>query len=154
MADQERKGYGSNGSIEQVLGSVTEPFRTCSLNSQGSSAISAPDGSIVYPLLQIPRQGSMACFVLQPGQISKAVTHRTVSEIWYVISGEGRTWRKALNQEEIVALTAGVCITVPLGTHFQFRSDDSAINIVAVTMPPWPGDNEAVEVQGYWNPVI
>ena len=130
---------------------ITEPFRTCYLKAPDGSVVYAPDGSIVRPLLAIPRQGGMAHFELLPGQISKAITHRTVSEIWYVISGEGRMWRKARNQEETVILTAGVCLTIPLGTHFQFRSDNSALNIVAATMPPWPGDSEAVEVEGHWN---
>jgi len=36
---------------------------------------------------------SMAQFQLRPGQTSTAVTHRTVEEIWYVLSGRGQMWR-------------------------------------------------------------
>lgn len=133
---------------------ATAPFQTCSLKAPDGSVVYAPDGSIVRPLLAIPCQGGMAHFELLPGHISKAITHRTVSEIWYVISGEGRMWRKARHQEETVTLTAGVCLTIPLGTQFQFRSDNSALNIVAVTMPPWPGDSEAVEVEGRWSSAL
>ena len=46
---------------------------------------------------------------------------------------------------------AGVCVTIPLGTHFQFRSlGDEPLAALAVTMPPWPGDDEAVVVTGQW----
>jgi mannose-6-phosphate isomerase-like protein (cupin superfamily) len=44
-----------------------------------------------------------------------------------------------------------VCVTIPLGTHFQFRSlGNEPLAAVAVTMPPWPGDGEAYEVAGPW----
>src|SRR5580698_2554867 len=37
------------------------------------------------------------------------------------------------------------------GTHFQFRASDGApLTVVGVTMPPWPGDDEAYEVPGTW----
>ncbi|HEY8002900.1 MAG TPA: hypothetical protein VIE16_01665, partial [Phenylobacterium sp.] len=48
----------------------------------------APDGSEVRLLLGLPR-GGMAHFQLEPGQVSKAVTHRTIEEIWYFLSGHG-----------------------------------------------------------------
>jgi mannose-6-phosphate isomerase-like protein (cupin superfamily) len=40
---------------------------------------------------------------------------------------------------------------LPVGTRFQFRAEpDSSLHIVGVTMPPWPGDDEAVVVEGRW----
>src|SRR5215475_14201560 len=81
----------------------------------------APDGSDVRLLLRLAG-GSMAHFELPPGQTSTAVTHRTVEEIWFFLSGRGEMWRKQEGQEEIVPLESGVCLTIPLGTHFQFRS--------------------------------
>ena len=40
-----------------------------------------------------------------------------------------------------------MCLTIPLGTHFQFRSlGPGPLAAVAVTMPPWPGPDEAVPV--------
>jgi mannose-6-phosphate isomerase-like protein (cupin superfamily) len=46
---------------------------------------------------------------------------------------------------------SGVCLTIPLGTHFQFRATGSApLAALGVTMPPWPGEGEAVPVQGRW----
>lgn len=93
----------------------------------------------------------MAHFELAAGKTSKAVTHRTVEEIWYVISGRGEMWRKQGKHEETVALVPGACLTIPLGTHFQFRaSATEAVSVVAVTMPPWPGEGEAVAVAGPW----
>lgn len=93
----------------------------------------------------------MAHFELGPGQTSKAVAHRTVEEIWYFLSGRGEMWRKQGDREEVVPVEAGVCLTIPLGTHFQFRSlGSSSLAAIGVTMPPWPGDGEAYEVAGKW----
>jgi mannose-6-phosphate isomerase-like protein (cupin superfamily) len=60
-------------------------------------------------------------------------------------------WRRQGDREEIVRLEPGVCLTIPLGTHFQFRSlGPGPLAAVAVTMPPWPGAGEAVLVPGPW----
>jgi len=110
----------------------------------------APDGSDVRVLARTER-GSMAHFVLAPGRASAAIRHRTVDEIWFVLSGRGEIWRKQGNREDIVALEPGVSVTIPVGTHFQFRaSGDTALEAIGVTMPPWPGDTEAVPVPGKW----
>jgi mannose-6-phosphate isomerase-like protein (cupin superfamily) len=112
----------------------------------------APDGSDVRVLLGLAR-GGMAHFVLAPGQVSTAVTHRTVEEIWYVLSGRGEMWRRQGDREDVVVMAPGVCLTIPLGTHFQFRSlGTEELAAVAVTMPPWPGDGEALVVAGKWQP--
>lgn len=112
----------------------------------------APDGSEVRMLLQLDG-GSMAHFQLAPGVTSAAVAHRTVEEIWYVLSGAGEMWRKQGNREEIVSLEPGVCVTIPTGTAFQFRaSHDQPLRVVGVTMPPWPGADEAYPVVGKWQP--
>ena len=51
----------------------------------------------------------------------------------------------------VVAVGPGVCATIPLGTRFQFRaSAEAPLAFVAVTMPPWPGEDEAVVVAGRW----
>ncbi len=80
----------------------------------------APDGSEVRVLLSLGR-GGMAHFRLAAGQVSHAVRHRTVEEIWYVLSGAGEMWRSDGVVEEIVGLTCGTCLTIPVGTAFQFR---------------------------------
>jgi mannose-6-phosphate isomerase-like protein (cupin superfamily) len=60
-------------------------------------------------------------------------------------------WRRQDGREEIVELAPGLCLTIPLGTQFQFRAaDDEAVSAVAITMPPWPGMDEAVAVPGAW----
>jgi len=110
----------------------------------------APDGSDVRVLARTER-GSMAHFELAPGRASAAIRHRTVDEIWFVLSGRGEIWRKQGSREDIAALEPGVSVTIPVGTHFQFRaSGDTALEAIGVTMPPWPGDTEAVPVPGKW----
>jgi mannose-6-phosphate isomerase-like protein (cupin superfamily) len=114
----------------------------------------APDGSEVRLLLSLPR-GSMAHFRLPAGQTSKAVRHRSIEEIWYILSGQGEMWRSASGQEEIVPLSSGTCLTIPTGVSFQFRSAaDTALAAVAITMPPWPGDDEAEPVPGKWSSTV
>jgi mannose-6-phosphate isomerase-like protein (cupin superfamily) len=112
----------------------------------------APDGSDVRVLLGLPG-GGMAHFRLEAGAVAQAVAHRTVEEVWFVVAGRGQMWRRQGEREETVALEPGVCLTIPLGTHFQFRaSADEAVAAVAITMPPWPGDGEAYAVTGPWTP--
>ena len=114
----------------------------------------APDGSEVRILSQTGR-GSMAHFSLPPQAISRAVAHRTVEEVWYFVSGHGRMWRRLGDQDEITAVGPGTSITIPAGTHFQFRSDgDEPLAAVGVTMPPWPGEVEAYAVEGCWQPTV
>ena len=114
----------------------------------------APDGSDVRVLLQLAH-GGMAHFELAPGQTSKAVVHRTVEEIWYFLSGRGQMWRQHDGQAQVVDVCAGVCLTIPLGTRFQFRSlGDEPLAAIGVTMPPWPGDGEAIVVPGEWQPTV
>ena len=110
----------------------------------------APDGCEVRILAQTTR-GSMAHFTLGAGQVSRAVAHRTVEEVWYFLSGHGRMWRRRGEQQDTVEVTGGVAVSIPLGTHFQLRNDaDEPLAAVAVTMPPWPGDDEAYPVEGKW----
>ena len=114
----------------------------------------ATDGCEVRVLCSLPR-GGMALFTLAPGIVAKAVAHRTIEEIWVVIRGRGRMWRKSGAREEITELAPGVSISIPTGTHFQLRCDGGEpLEAVAVTMPPWPGDGEAYIVAGKWVPTV
>jgi mannose-6-phosphate isomerase-like protein (cupin superfamily) len=108
-----------------------------------------PTGSDVRVLLEVAGAG-MAHFELAPGRTSRAVRHRTVEEIWYFVAGRGEMWRRQDGVEELVVLEPGVCLTIPLGTEFQFRSlGGEPLAAIGVTMPPWPGEDEAELVEGY-----
>ena len=112
--------------------------------------ILAPDGSEVR-VLASGQRGSMAHFTLPAGQTSRAVAHRTVEEVWYIEAGQGLMWRKSADTETVTELWAGLSLTIPVGTHFQFRcSGNTALKAVAITMPPWPGVDEAYFVKGKW----
>ncbi len=112
--------------------------------------VTAPDGSEVRILVGLAR-GGLAHFRLHPDAVSVAVHHRSVEEIWYVLAGRGQMWRRSEEDEEIVDLAPGVALTIPVGTHFQFRAfSPDALDVIGVTMPPWPGDGEAVRSQGPW----
>ena len=111
----------------------------------------APDGADVRLLVTSPR-GSMAHFELAPGEVSEATMHKTVEELWFITAGKGEMWRKLGDVEEVVELQPGLSLSIPVGTNFQYRntSDEDPLEAVAVTMPPWPGDSEAMPVKGKW----
>lgn len=110
----------------------------------------APDGSEIRFLPQL-KGGSMVHCTLPPGGVSLAVTHRTVEELWYVLGGSGELWRRQDGIEEVTPLVPGTAHTIPLGAHFQFRNPGTEpLTFVIVTMPPWPGMDEAVRVPDHW----
>jgi mannose-6-phosphate isomerase-like protein (cupin superfamily) len=131
---------------------VVRPYETKTLGAAIDAT--APDGTAVRLLLSVTG-GSMAHFELPAGGVSHAVTHRTVEEIWFVVSGRGSIWRLQAGVESIVPLAPGTSLTIPLGTAFQFRADaDLALAFVAITMPPWPGMDEALAAHGPWTPTV
>jgi mannose-6-phosphate isomerase-like protein (cupin superfamily) len=108
----------------------------------------APDGSEIRQLVRVDR-GSMVHCTLRRGTTTRAVRHRTVDEVWYCLAGSGELWRGDSAHQEVVRLRAGVSVTIPCGTSFQFRAEQT-LELVIVTMPPWPGADEAVPVEGVW----
>jgi mannose-6-phosphate isomerase-like protein (cupin superfamily) len=128
-------------------GSVVVEFQTKRLQDEFEFA---PDGSEIRPLIELGG-GSFAHCTLQPQHTSFAVSHRRVGEIWYFIGGKGEVWRRQGGREEVVEVGAGVCLTIPQGTHFQFRNTGGEpLRFLIVTMPLWPGDQEAMGVVGRW----
>jgi mannose-6-phosphate isomerase-like protein (cupin superfamily) len=131
---------------------VSKPYETKTLGAGVDST--APDGTAVRLLLSLAG-GSMAHFELPAGAVSHAVTHRSVEEIWFVVSGTGSIWRRQGAVESTDPLGPGTALTIPLGAAFQFRADaGSALTFVAITMPPWPGMDEAAPAQGPWAPTV
>ena len=111
----------------------------------------APDGSRIRELVAVAG-GSMVHCTLPKGAVSMAVVHATVDEVWYFLSGEGQVWRRRAGGESLVDVEPGVALTIVCGTHFQFRSTgDEDLRLVIVTMPPWPGPDEARRVSDHWS---
>jgi mannose-6-phosphate isomerase-like protein (cupin superfamily) len=132
-----------------IMSAMEQPFATMTLPDEPD--VTAPDGSDVRVLLRLSR-GSMAHFELGAGRVSRAVAHHHAEELWYILNGRGEMWRRQANHSETVALRPGTCLSIPPGTHFQFRAAGGApLAAVGVTMPPWPGDDEAFEVAGPWD---
>lgn len=128
------------------------PFDTRRISSNPD--VIALDGSEVRVLCGLSR-GSLSVFTLPARTVARAVAHRTIEEVWYVIAGTGQMWRQLGDQEEVAAMAPGVSLGIPTGTHFQFRNDgDEALTIVAAVMPPWPGDQEVYEVRGKWTATV
>jgi mannose-6-phosphate isomerase-like protein (cupin superfamily) len=79
------------------------------------------------------------------------VTHQTVEELWYFVRGKGQVWRMLGDREMVVDVEPGWSLSIPTGASFQFRNTgDEPLEFVIVTMPPWPGDQEAVAMPGFW----
>jgi mannose-6-phosphate isomerase-like protein (cupin superfamily) len=135
-----------------IFGGMAVGFETRQISAEPDAI--APDGSEVRVLCHLSR-GGLAVFSLAPETVSKAVAHRTIEEVWYFTSGRGRMWRKFGNQEEIVRVGPGTSISIPTGTHFQFRCDGvEPLVVIGATMPPWPGEAEALLVAGTWQPTV
>jgi mannose-6-phosphate isomerase-like protein (cupin superfamily) len=128
------------------------PWQTKSFPAQRTDV--APDGSDVRVLLGVAG-GGMAHFELGPGETSIAVVHRTIEEVWFFLGGRGEMWRGNGENEETVEVESGTCITIPVGTRFQFRSFGfEPLAAIGATMPPWPGEGEAVRTDGPWTPTV
>lgn len=99
--------------------------------------------------------GNMIHSTVPPGQVNRATRHKTVSEFWHVLEGQGRIWREKDGVEETVVLEAGVSIDISVGTAFQYRCDgDQPLKFICISMPPWPGDEEADFLEGPWEPSV
>ena len=149
---QERSGQITSYQNRTSLRASDTAFATKHASSAPDAV--APDGSEVRVLCALDR-GGLALFSLPPKAVAKPVAHHTVEELWYVVSGHGRMWRLLGAQEETVELAPGVSLSLPAGTHFQFRCDGiEPLIALGVTMPPWPGPDEAYAVPGIWEPTV
>jgi mannose-6-phosphate isomerase-like protein (cupin superfamily) len=113
----------------------------------------APDGSEIR-LLGGVEKGSLGHCTLRQGTTSRPVRHRTVHELWYVIGGHGELWRAdPAGEERVDLLWPGVGVDIPTGCAFQFRvTGCEPLEMVLLTMPRWPGANEALPVtDGRWS---
>lgn len=110
----------------------------------------APDGSEIRLLSAITKGGMSHC-TLHVGKISRAVKHKSVEEIWYFLEGDGELWRKTSKTECVVKMEPNSTITIPVGCHFQFRNIGCVpLRFLILTMPPWPGVDEATLVENFW----
>jgi mannose-6-phosphate isomerase-like protein (cupin superfamily) len=116
----------------------------------------ALDGSEIRLLLETAKGGVCHCS-LRKGEVSKAIHHNTVDEIWFFLKGEGELWRIQNGKEEVVLVHSNMCIAIPQGMYFQYRNTgQSPLEILITTIPPWPVDeeNEVVFVENYWKSKI
>jgi mannose-6-phosphate isomerase-like protein (cupin superfamily) len=95
--------------------------------------------------------GGMAHGTLPPGRTSLAIRHRTVAEIWFVLGGTAEIWRRLGDIESVETVLPGQSLTIPTGTEFQFRTaGPEPFTFIMCTMPPWPGSEEAMFIEGKW----
>ena len=113
----------------------------------------APDGSQVRPLLSLDNV-TTARFEFAGGSVSVAVQHRTVSEVWHVVSGSADFWTST-SPTGAVHVAAGHHLSITPGEQFQVRvTSEESLIVLGVTTPPWPGEGEAMVVEGPWTPTL
>jgi hypothetical protein len=111
----------------------------------------APDGSEVRLLAQLDSCG-MAGFRFASGEgfPSRGASHGRRDLVRSF--GSGGDVAVAGGREEVVPLSAGLSMTIPVGTRFQFRAvDGRTLFIVGVTIPRWPGPEEAQLREGRYS---
>ena len=113
----------------------------------------APDASEIRRLQTKTHSGNgdIAHCRLLIQSTSIAIKHKTVEEIWYFTTGMGEMWLKEKNGDEhIFRVERGVALTIPREASFQFRntSETESLEVIITTMPPWPGPEEVIKVQG------
>jgi mannose-6-phosphate isomerase-like protein (cupin superfamily) len=110
----------------------------------------APDTSEIRLLPYFDGGGLCHC-TMGPNKTSVAVRHKTVNEIWYCLSGEGEINQKRNEVSETRKFSRGDSFTIPVGNSFQFRNIGSTnLCILILTIPKWPGDQEAEMATPYW----
>jgi hypothetical protein len=120
------------------------PFAEALLPTQRDAI--APDGSQVRLLVRLPG-GSMAHFELGPGEVSRATQHRTVSEAWYILQGAGPDVAPPGRDRTSGRPAAGYRAHDPGGHGVPVPQHGfEPLAAVGVTMPPWPGEDEAMDV--------
>jgi mannose-6-phosphate isomerase-like protein (cupin superfamily) len=112
----------------------------------------SPAGAEIRFLIE-NESGGLIHATVPPGQVNRATVHATVSEFWHVLGGRGQIWRRDADGEVMTSLRAGVTIDVPVGTAFQYRCTGAEpLQFLCITMPPWPGNEEASPIEGPWEP--
>jgi len=109
----------------------------------------APDGSEIYYRVVDAKNASVVEVALAAGRTTRAVRHRTVEEIWYVLAGAGEVWLRAPDQagSNTRSVVSGDTVVIPTGWDFQFRATgDRSLRFVCFTSPPWPGEQEVIPV--------
>jgi len=123
----------------------TRPF------PQGPDARSPAGAEIRY--LMEGDTGNMIHSTVPPGQVNRATVHATVTEFWHVLSGRGELWRRDRSGESTTTLEPGISIDIPVGTALQYRcTGGEPLRFLCISMPPWPGDDEATLIEGPWTP--
>ena len=114
----------------------------------------SPAGADIRYLME-GETGNMIHSTVPAFQINRATVHATVSEFWFVLEGRGEIWRDDGMQHAITELIPGTAIDIPVGTAFQYRNvSDQDLKFICISMPRWPGDNEATYIDGIWEPSV
>ena len=82
---------------------------------------------------------------------SKPAFMDKLTEFFYVLEGEGQLWRRAGNEEEVIQLKPGRCVSMPPGVHFQYQCTEPPLRFLVVVAPRWDHRYWHEASEGYWD---
>jgi mannose-6-phosphate isomerase-like protein (cupin superfamily) len=99
---------------------------------------SASGGAEIRLLPNFPA-GEIAHAVTRPGQISDAAVLDVVTEMFFVLGGEGQLWRSNGENEQVVTLRPGRLTLTPPGILFQYccTHETEALRFLVISAPCW-----------------
>lgn len=96
----------------------------------------SPAGAAICYLMDGER-GNMIHSTVPTGQINKATVHKTISEFWYILEGQGEIWRDDGEDNSVTTLTPVTAIDIPVSTAFQHRNTGEVdLKFICIAMPP------------------
>lgn len=108
----------------------------------------APDGSEIRYLAggeELATRSSLVEVRLSAGQVTGAISHRTVEETWHIVAGSGEVWRSLSEVgSQVDRVAPGDTLVIPTGCAFQFSAGPDGLRFLCFTSPPWPGVGDVV----------
>lgn len=115
----------------------------------------ATDRAEIRKLFATERASVVHC-TLPPKAISRTVRNIETDEIWYFLRGHGEIWLREEGEVKGIEakITPGVCLSIPMGVHFQYRNvGETPLAFLCVTMPPFQSNEANIsEVEAHWEP--
>ena len=111
----------------------------------------SPAGAEIRYLIE-GEAGGMIHSTVPAGQVNRAAVHATVERVLGCLTGQGQLWRGDRTGEDDIAEGRGFHRHPSRDrTPVSLRRTDPLL-FLCITMPPWPGDQEATIIEGPWTP--
>lgn len=134
------------------MSSTADPDERRTVTLATDAAYESPSGASEIRLLLQRRNGEITHATCPAGKVAQAATVGPLAEMYYVIAGRGRLWRRASGYEGVTRLAPGRWAAMPPGTKFQYRAEsDSDLVFLVVVTPKWSADHHQLVEDGRWS---